>query len=243
MNRKLSVVVAMAGMQLAAVGSTQAATILSTDFDGRTLTTTNVTDDTATNLNWSINGVADLGDMVAYQSDGLTGQNLFNNNAFNQNLFAPLINTGNGNTIWRTFIPLTVSAGKAVTLSDVVFDYAALNSSGNLNVDRRSDFLVTLFNPSGVAMDQVVITDALSGTNAGIPTVTATFSSPIALSLPGTYKLEIAGGDFPGFGTDETGNHTGIDNLSINGDVQNVPEPTSLALLGLGGLMLVRRRR
>jgi len=228
-------------LQVGLAGSIDAATILSTDFDGRTLTTTNVADDTATGLNWTTDGVDDPGDMVAFQSDNLTGQNLFNNNALTQNLFAPEINVGNGNTIWRTAVPLTVSAGKAVTLNDVVFDYLAINAGGNLNVDRRSDFLVTLFNPSGVAIDQVVITDALSGTGAGVPTLTATFASPIALSLPGTYKLEIAGGDFPTLGVDETGNHTGIDNLSINGVV--TPEPTSLALLGLGGLLVARRRR
>jgi hypothetical protein len=45
-------------------------------------------------------------------------------------------------------------------------------------------------------------------------------------------------------GNDETGNHTGIDNLSINGIVAVIPEPSALALLGLGLMgVIVRRRR
>jgi hypothetical protein len=34
-----------------------------------------------------------------------------------------------------------------------------------------------------------------------------------------------------------------IDNALITGDITYVPEPGSLAILGLGGLALLRRRR
>ena len=243
MFKNLSLILAAVAVHVAFVGTSQAATIVSTDFNGRTLATTNVADDTATNLNWSTNGVADPADMVAFKADGVTGQNLFNTNAFNQNMFAPLLNTGNGNTFWFTNVYLTVLPGFNVSVTDVVFDYVAINGSGVINVPRRSDFIVTLFNPSGVAIDQVVIIDAISGSGLvpTIATVTAAFAAPNDLSAPGTYRLEITGGDIPALGTNETGNHTGIDNLSINGSV--TPEPTSLALLGLGGLLIVRRRR
>ena len=36
---------------------------------------------------------------------------------------------------------------------------------------------------------------------------------------------------------------TGFSALQLNGDVITVPEPTSAALLGLGGLALVARRK
>jgi hypothetical protein len=60
------------------------------------------------------------------------------------------------------------------------------------------------------------------------------------LSAPGTYTLRIKAGDF--LGADEAGNHTAIDNLSINGIVA-VPEPSAALLGGFGFLALLRRRR
>ena len=63
----------------------------------------------------------------------------------------------------------------------------------------------------------------------------------MALSDPGTYTLRIKGGDF--LGLDESGNHTAIDNLSINGTFTAVPEPSAALLGGLGLLALLRRRR
>jgi hypothetical protein len=39
------------------------------------------------------------------------------------------------------------------------------------------------------------------------------------------------------------GNSLDFDNITINGNASNVPEPASLALIGLGGLVLARRVR
>ena len=53
-------------------------------------------------------------------------------------------------------------------------------------------------------------------TPAGMPTaVSLPFPAPVELDSPGTYRLEIDGGELGG--DDETGNHTGIDNLAILG--------------------------
>ena len=223
-----------------------AATVASTSFDGRTLTTTNVADDTATNLNWSLNGVDNPGDMAAKKANG-TGQAIFNTTTTAQNIFAPGINTGNGNTFWTTDVSIAPATGFNVTLTDVTFDYWAISSGQVENVNRRSDFTATLFNPSAGQVDSVTVADVLGGTGAGNPLVTLTFAAPIALTKPGTYMLQIKGGDFTG--ANETGNHTAIDNLSINGDVSAVspvPEPMTMlavgmSVAGLGGY--VRRRR
>ena len=83
----------------------------------------------------------------------------------------------------------------------------------------------------------------MSGTTASPnqPLVTIDFAD-VALGA-GTYTLRIEAGDKPGVGANETGNHTGIDNLSINGTATLIPEPASLALAGLGMLGVIARRR
>jgi hypothetical protein len=201
------------------VGSAHADVLAATDFNERTLTTVKVTNDTATNLKWTLNGLEDPGDLSAMNAGG-AGQVLFNTPTA-QVLFAPQINTGNGNTFWTTSVNLTVVPGSVVTLTDVTFDYWALSAAGVLNVNRRSDFTISLLDPSAVLVASVDIVDAVSGTSAVpmMPTLTATFAAPVALSAPGTYTLQIKGGDF--LGADETGNHTGIDNLSINGTLRS----------------------
>jgi hypothetical protein len=156
--------------------------IASTSFDGRTLTEVNTANDTATGLNWVVNGVLDP-----------------------------------GNTFWTTSINLTVAPGSTVTLTEVTFDNWSINAGQDQNVNRRSDFTITLFDPSGTVLDTVDLLDSLSGTAAGVPTETIPFTTPIALDAVGTYKIVIKGGDFAG--NDETGNHTAIDNLFINGTV------------------------
>ena len=217
------------------VGSAAAVTLASTNFDGRVLSPVH----TATDLNWVLNGLDDPGNMAALNA-AAAPQTIFDG-AFVANMFAPGLNTGNGNTFWTTSVALTVSSGSNVTLTDVTFDYWSINGGQSQNVDRRSDFTITLLDPSAASVASVDVVDTISGTAAGVPLVTATFTSPIALTAPGTYTLVIKGGDFAG--TDETGNHTAIDNLSIIGTVSAVPEPSSALLAGLGLLAMLRRQR
>lgn len=215
-----------------------AAVIASTDFDGRVLNPSN----TATELDWVTNGVADPGNMSAFLANGTTAQALFDNNALVQNMFAPALNTGNGNTFWNTSVNLTVLSGATVSLESVSFDYWAISGSAVQNVNRRADFVVTLFDPSAASVGEVsdnVINGTGVASGAGTP-VSLVFSSPINLTAPGTYTLRIRGGDII---NNETGNHTAIDNLSINGTVGVIPEPSSLALSALGFFGLMRRRR
>lgn len=218
------------------VGSAGTAVIASTNFDGRTLTTATLANDTATGLNWTVDGVADPGNMTVAREDNAAFPGLFNGNTLTQNSFAPAINVGNTNLGWRTSIALTVLPGSTVTLEDVTFIYSAINGAQSLQGafnTRLSDFTITLFDPSATSVGSVFVDDT-----PGAPTaVSAVFSSPITLSAPGTYNLEILGDEAP-----ETGNHIAIDNLSINGTVV-VPEPSALVLSGLGLIAVFGRRR
>lgn len=206
-------------LTLAFASAVEAETIAATNFDGRTLPSSN----TASNLNWTLNGVEDPGDMAAFR-DGGGAQALFDANSTVQNIFAPGINTGNGNTFWTTEVALAVAEGASVTLTDVSFDYWAINGGQVQNVNRRSDFTVTLIDPSLSEVEAVTVADVLNGTSAspgaGTP-VSVTFTSPVPLTDPGTYTVVIKGGDFTG--SNETGNHTAIDNLSINGTTGGGP--------------------
>ncbi|MFT6242718.1 MAG: hypothetical protein ACJAQT_004829 [Akkermansiaceae bacterium] len=214
MNNTKRLFIAAAAAQLASVTFIRAEVIAATNFDGRTLTEVNVPEDTATGLNWTINGVQDPGNMTSLNADG-NGLRLFDAQPDVQDLFAPGINTGNGNTFWTTSVSLTILPGSSVTVTDITFDYWAISGGQVQNVNRRSDFTLTILDPSGNPVASVDVLDPVSGTGVGVPSVTATFEAPVPLTAPGTYTLGIKGGDYAG--DDETGNHTAIDNLSING--------------------------
>ena len=220
---------------LALCGSASAVVLASTNFDGRTLAPT----DTANNLGWVTNGLSDPGSMAALNAADAP-QPIFNG-AFVQNMFAPGLNTGNGNTFWTTTVSLTAAGAGVVSVTDVTFNSWSINGGQAQNVNRNSDYTLTLLDPSDTVVGTVTILDTISGTVAGQPLVTATFPSAISLSDPGTYTLQIKGGDFGGI--NETGNHTAIDNLSINGTVSAVPEPSAVMLSVLGLLTLAARRR
>ncbi|MFN3168764.1 MAG: PEP-CTERM sorting domain-containing protein [Phycisphaeraceae bacterium] len=221
---------------LAAVclGSASADIIASTDFNDSTLGGSN---HVKTNLNWTTNGVEDPGDLAAFNASA-NAQPIFDGNSFVQDILIPGLNVGNGDTFWTTDVSLTVAAGFVVTLTDVTFNSVSVNGGQSQNVNRKNDYTLTLLDPSSAVVEQITIADTLAGTAAGQPLVTFDFTD-VALSTPGTYTLRIKGGDFTGLG--ETGNHTGLDNLTVNGVV--TPEPASLTLLGLSGLIFVRRRR
>ncbi|MFN3168765.1 MAG: PEP-CTERM sorting domain-containing protein [Phycisphaeraceae bacterium] len=183
-----------------------------TDFNDSTLGTSN---NIKTGLNWVLNGLDDPGDLIALNAGG-GNQAIFDGNSFVQDIFIPGLNVGNGDTFWTTDVSLTVAAGTSVTLTDVTFHSVSVSGGQAENVNRRNDYTLTLFDPSSAIVEEITIGDTVAGTAAGQPLITFDFED-VALSAPGTYTLRIKGGDF--VDPNETGNHTGFDNLSINGTI------------------------
>lgn len=212
--------------------SAQAAVLAMTDFDGRT-----ANGPTASDLNWTLNGLEDPGTITNDKA------NLFDTSTLVQNNFTPGVNVGNGNTTWIADVSITVAADYDVTIEDVTFNAVSVNSGNALNVNRKNDYIVSLIAPDASTVETITVADVLSGTTTtpAQPLVTIDF---VDVDLgAGTYTLRIEAGDKPGVGANETGNHTGIDNLSVNGTATPIPEPATLALIGLGSMLMFRRRR
>jgi len=204
-------------------------TILSTDFAGRS-----VSGKTANNITWTTNGVQDPGSLTFVPEGGApTNTNLFDTpNA--QGHFAPDINVENEGP-WSVDIPIDVTA-LGVEIQDVVLDWQHFNNNGAFQGANRSvDWTATM--TGSVSGEIGTKTANVSGTS-GI--VTITFDTPLSLTGSETWVLNLhAVGSGPG-------NNTGLDGINVVGLVSTViPEPSTLAIWGLGLLSLIgwRRRR
>jgi hypothetical protein len=216
----------------------QSAIIAFTNFDDHGLSTVNVANDTATGLNWLLNGVTDPGNLTAIDIDG-AGPNfaLFDGNSTVQNAFAPNLNIRNEGP-WSTTITLESLSGSFVYLESITFDQLNLNNSGGSKSQGAPvDFTVSVISGGGLLGTQNII-------NSGGPTASLSFAfaSSIEFVLGQTYDISIVASTDGG-----SGNNVGIDNLSINGIVSSspvpIPEPSSLTIFSFAILTLVLRAR
>ncbi|MEM9346553.1 MAG: PEP-CTERM sorting domain-containing protein [Planctomycetota bacterium] len=146
---------------------------------------------------------------------------------------------------------------------DNIFHVGAVTATGGgfevaLNASHNTDFQLNtfkidnspfgtspmVFTESGWYTFQVTFTESLTPDSVDILFEVIdddgdTFFSASTLSNPAQYTLSTAGGDRYGwFNYVDTDSGLAIDSTFVTA----VPEPTSLALLGLGGLMTMRRR-
>ncbi len=205
--------------------------LVSTDFDGRT-----VSDATASDIIWETNGVETPGDLTAVPVGGGPFGGLFDtDNA--QGHFAPDRNTDNEGP-WSVDIPLNLLASELV-VEEVELDWQFFNNGGSFQTaNRTTEFTATLIgSDSGEIGSAAVTVTGISGLDS------IRFSGGLTLTDTESYTLQIvADGVAPG-------NNTGLDGIRVLGTVSTgvIPEPGSLALWSLiacscPGLVLRGRR-
>ncbi|TWX67911.1 PEP-CTERM sorting domain-containing protein [Colwellia demingiae] len=220
-------------LQTAVVGlimlasSANAGIIASTDFDDRT-----VAGDTASTLDWILDGLSSPGDLSA-------DYNLFDTTD-SADKFAVDRNLSNEGD-WIVNIALNVLSLNNISLSSLTLDAYIFNNSGNFQGQQRNlDIAISLFDSSNTLLKEFTLLDDIYANNGA-------FTNPnghnVSVDLEG-YSL-LASNDYilrlTGSG-EGNGNNAGFDNLVINGDLTSVPEPTSLAIFALGIMGLAARR-
>ena len=130
----------------------------------------------------------------------------------------------------------TFSVATGTTGGIFSFDLSTLNQS-----DANRTLTVSLTNQTTLA-SYVLYAASTFSNDAAWQTISGDVSAFLAAAAGDTVLLSIDN-YIPGTWTGPAG--LGIDNVSIRADVSDVPEPASLALIGLGfiGLLSARRRK
>ena len=222
------------GFSLVVLASTHVhgAAILSSNFDAHGSTDGSTS---FTGINWITNGVSTPGSTVAI----MPGMVQTNGSLDNLNRLAVDRNIDTAG-LWEIDIAFTALVS-GITLEDVTFDYQFISGNGSNQAAAHPD--------SGVV--QVVLLNGAA--NHGF---TGRQIGPLGTSDPASNSGTDVLADFNDFtltnGDDyilrfqvssnaNSGNNFALDNFSLNGSI--IPEPSSAALLGLGGLALLLRRR
>lgn len=214
-------------------GAASGDVIVSVDFDGRT-----VSGLTASDLTWTTNGVADPGDITVVenetngQNDGTTENGgLFDTSSAADALALDLnVNNEDG---WYFDVPLAF-IGDTLSLDVTTLDLAMENfnnSGATQTVGRPTLHRAELIG----SVSGVVATDSASYNGT---VYSDTFDLTANLGGGEDWTLRIYA-DF----NSGSGNNTGYQSLALNGTVNVVPEPMSLAVSLLGAMMVSARRR
>jgi len=239
-SRLISLVLSAA---LLSAAPASAAVLLYTGFTGATVNGGNASQ--ADNISWTENGLSaptslSLENVVANQGDGNlfggTGTYHVVNGYFGGNTN---ISRSPSDGQWGVTIAVTVG-GSDVILDDIVVNLHHTGNGGtapNTASQAQTHIALDIINPSGpTTLDSVQLSGLTDTTGLGADR-TFTMTSPLTLTAGNTYNIT--------FLVDSPvtwGHYAVFDEITFNGSIA-VPEPASLALFGLGGLLLFRRRR
>lgn len=153
--------------------------------------------------------------------------------------------TGSSLIIQNQTLYYTTSQGSTVNTAQHTFDSTGLAGSPISIVTRSSgttDLLEVWLNGALVASAPMTHSDAIGAASAGVGKASGGFQEPIAEPTPLTLNIQPVGND----GDDNITVRTWDQALSDEdlSDSTSIPEPATLALLGLGtALVLTGRRR
>ncbi|NWK57130.1 PEP-CTERM sorting domain-containing protein [Verrucomicrobiaceae bacterium N1E253] len=136
---------------------------------------------------------------------------------------------------------VTVDAGSAINATALTFDWGIGNNDGTVTgaiLGWRAFASVDGGAFTSVGTSEVT-TDVVTKTWLGQTSANLDLAGLATTGDGGNIEIRIQQWTSSSSG----GLHNSYQNLTIHGDIQAVPEPSSAALLGLGGLALIMRRR
>jgi len=142
-----------------------------------------------------------------------------------------LLSVRRSGSAWSTTFTIDVT-GVGISLTDVDLEFTNFNNSGaKQGVNRSVAWTVTVDGSISSPISKQAISASVKDGSVAI-----VFDSPIAMTGAESYDIRILAQE----GIPNSGNNTGIDAMTFHGVI---PEPATLALLGLGGLAILKRRR
>ncbi|MBI1337003.1 MAG: PEP-CTERM sorting domain-containing protein [Phycisphaera sp.] len=227
---KVSLIIVSTVVGIAAVSANAA--VLFTDFDN-----TGVSGGDMVGVVWTENGLSaptTLGASASVRS-GLTGDGDVEGGYFSPN--ANVNGSSEGSPAWTATWTITVGAGN-VELTDIVLRSAESNSGALLGGGNGGSNIKLTIKDNTTTNEIANQTQARSD-QSGV-SQSLTYTLPLTLTAGNTYDVTFAVWEL---GTTSSGHYESMDSLEFNGSVTPVPEPATLALLGIGGLMLIPRKR
>jgi len=149
--------------------------------------------------------------------------------------YAARISTSTANPYFEfSFTVAGLATGETLTLDSFTYDYGTLSGQSAFTRSVESDLggsLASFYSASGNSDGAFTANDTLLSTAFSAAERTLENGDTV------TFRMQFTNG------TSSGSRYHLIDDLTLTGTVNAVPEPSAVALLGLGGLALIARRK